>query len=985
MGLSGRQQVDAGQQLLDFLANSFQSAQYTAKSVLAGLIFSIGGSIILFIVFCFIRPKSNVVYAPRTYLSEGSNPTPVGKHPLSWMKTVYRTKTLELEHYIGIDASLYIQFMTMLRNIFLIFSILGCLIMIPVNVAFNMKSEYASQVSKSDAFILMTPTLIYGAPLYAQVVLTWIFDGIIMLFLWRNYEKIISLRRNKFMTEEYQNALFMRTLMVTEISKSRMSNSKLAEYMTTISTREIQNASVGRNAKSLSKLIEKHKQTVLKLESVLSKYLKNPDKLPPQRPVMKPFKGDTDRSRKVDAIEYLSQRMETLEYRIKAVRASIDSENVLPYGFVSYGSVEDCHTAAKEIGTRRKGHLRAVLATRPSDIIWENIVLSRAKRRNKQFWGNLIFVALMVLWIAPNAFMGVFLSNLNRIGALWPTFDGFMYNYPVIFSILQGVLSPVVTGLIFLILPMILRRMIHWQGKVTRHEREINTTKKLYSFFLFNNLFVFTVFGLVWNVISKTIQMVHNGEAESFQHVLDELQIGQRLSTSILGVSSFWVMFIFRVNFTAVLDLLQVFSLTWRSFRRHFTSPTPRQLMLWSGPQHFNFAAYYNWQLFYATIGLAFSMIQPLILPVLAFYFLFDVIFKKYQLMYIYVTKAETDGLYWPFLFNAMLFATFFGNMALLAVVWVQGGIRIAACLIPLVPIIIIYKIVSNKFHHDRFYYFIPTDNEQKEMDTLRTRTDLSDMSATALERRYMNPAINEKLIKPMVNASAQAILPHIFRPDNINAEEYDPSTAFLGMDGEDYYNMRDYDTQRNINGVNDTQTEPNILNRLEIINESDLNYETYQELERRRLASAATPNPYFPNTVSNLAPERPENAYSRTEYNPYQVQQTEEYSLHQEYNSPYQTNRGFDNESVTSFNANTLNQQHSAFDSDTPPNYSSYEPHNSSFLQPPNYLAPVDSYSSGGISQGIYPTDTSYHGYYEYEDDQRHLLGNNGNNNGGR
>ena len=46
--------------------------------------------------------------------------------------------------------------------------------------------------------------------------------------------------------------------------------------------------------------------------------------------------------------------------------------------------------------------------------------------------------------------MGTFLSQLSRMGVLWPAFGRFIDAYPVAFSLLQGALSPAVTALVFL-------------------------------------------------------------------------------------------------------------------------------------------------------------------------------------------------------------------------------------------------------------------------------------------------------------------------------------------------------------------------------------------------------------------------------------------------------------------------------------------------------------------------------------------------------
>lgn len=76
-------------------------------------------------------------------------------------------------------------------------------------------------------------------------------------------------------------------------------------------------------------------------------------------------------------------------------------------------------------------------------------------------------------------------------------------------------------------------------------------------------------------------------------------------------------------------------------------SPTPRQMIEWTAPPVFDYATYYNYFLFYATIGLVFATIQPLVLPIAFLYFLIDSFLKKYCLMYIFVTKVESDGAFW--------------------------------------------------------------------------------------------------------------------------------------------------------------------------------------------------------------------------------------------------------------------------------------------------------------------------------------------------
>lgn len=636
----------------------------------------------------------------------------------------------------------------MCRDIFAVFTLLGCGVIIPINVIFNLKNTGVKElISKKDAFFLMTPTLIYGNVLIVHIAITWVLNILVCVIIYRYYQVIIKLRQRKFASWEYQNEqLFMRTIMLTEIPKKYMSDLGLVRMMNKkkIDGSKVVNVSVGRDVTKLAKLVKKHEECVLKLEKILAKYLKDPDNLPLKRPVIRRFDGNFE---KVDAIDYLCNQIELFETKIKFLRTTIDANKCLPYGFVSFQNVKACH----EFDRNTKS---VVLAPRPADIIWDNITATSAERTNKQFWGNFFFCCLTIGWIVPNAFMGTFLSQLNRIGMLWTPFNTFMAEYPIWFSILQGVLSPIITSLVFLILPMILRKMVQFQGLVTKHEREIDVTLKLYVFFVFNNLFVFTLFSVIWSVIVNIISIAKSGnQTLTFQSVIDQLDIASQISQAILGASSFWVMYVLRVNFGAILDLLQLFSLVWRTVQRHFLSPTPRRLMEYIAPQHYNYANYYNWLLFYATISFCFALIQPLVLPIVTLYFSLDVLYKKYSLMYIFSTKAESDGQYWPFLTNCMLFACAFGNLVLFAVVWVQGGWTRAIALLPLLPCLLAFKIYINRSLYFRFKYY-----SSSEVDLGSSQ----DKGPGELDKRYQNPFRNKPLMTPMVHAKAESRLAEV-------------------------------------------------------------------------------------------------------------------------------------------------------------------------------------------------------------------------------
>jgi hypothetical protein len=104
-------------------------------SIYAAIVYSFVVSGLLFLVFCFLRPRNSRVYAPRAkHADEKHRPIPLGKKPFSWLSAIKDVKEQDLVDTIGLDAVVFLRFMRMVRNIFVVVTVFGCGILIPINV-----------------------------------------------------------------------------------------------------------------------------------------------------------------------------------------------------------------------------------------------------------------------------------------------------------------------------------------------------------------------------------------------------------------------------------------------------------------------------------------------------------------------------------------------------------------------------------------------------------------------------------------------------------------------------------------------------------------------------------------------------------------------------------------------------------------------------------------------------------------------------------
>ena len=683
---------------------------------------------------------------------------------------------------IGLDATVFLRFLKMCRNMFLVLTVVGCAILIPVHLVYsdlfsqNYNANAGSSSGSSDPVTTtlskMTPSTVSGSPMWAHVVVSYFFDIVIMFFLWWNYRAIVTLKRTHFSSPEYQQSLHSRSIWMTDIPQADRSDEGIHRIVDTIEQMaSIPRAAIARNVKELPKLIKQHEETVKELESVLAKYLQNPDKLPPTRPTMRPSKKDhrAESGAKVDAIEYLTGRIRDLETDIKSVRESIDKRNPMPYGFATYERIEEAHVVAYE-GKKKKPHgARIRLAPRPNDLIWDNLGLSRSVRSRKRLLFNFWVVLLTIVWIIPNALIAVFLSNLSNLSGIWPAFQPIYYGNSGLWEAVQAVLSPAILSGVYLALPVIFRRLSTNAGDLTKTSRERHVVSKLYAFFVFNNLVVFSVFSTLWKFVVGVTNSTQKGEDP--WDAIRGAQLTQNLVQALCVVSSFWFIWLIQRNLGAAIDLAQLWGLAWKWFSRAFLHPTPRQAIEWTAPPPFDYASYYNWYLFYVTVAVGFATVQPLVLLVTCVYFFIDNWLKRYLLLYIFITKTESGGQFWNILFNRILFTTFFANcIAALVIKGCQGSWGMLGAMVPLPIAVVGFKWYCHRYFGNQLRYYT---TKAQDIEGFATDPSKRVRKQDKVGLRFGHPALYKPLITPMVSAKAQHLLAGIYggrmEQDNTN------------------------------------------------------------------------------------------------------------------------------------------------------------------------------------------------------------------------
>jgi hypothetical protein len=147
------------------------------------------------------------------------------------------------------------------------------------------------------------------------------------------------------------------------------------------------------------------------------------------------------------------------------------------------------------------------------------------------------------------------------------------------------------------------------------------------------------------------------------------------------------------------------------------------------------------------------------VLPVAFIYFLVDSLLKKYTLMYVFVSKVEGGGAFWRLVFNRLLFATGLFNCVIALIVWTKADGRMASTVLPLLLVLVFFKIYCNKTYDVQTRYHTRGSDRDSIIATSSDQFSRKDK----LGMKYSHPALHRKLMKPMVAGKAEHLMAQVY------------------------------------------------------------------------------------------------------------------------------------------------------------------------------------------------------------------------------
>jgi len=187
---------------------------------------------------------------------------------------------------------------------------------------------------------------------------------------------------------------------------------------------------------------------------------------------------------KVDRIYHCRRELARLNAEIEADQANAESYPYMNSAFIQFNHQVAAHMACQSV-SHHTPHTMAprIVEISPNDVLWDNMSIKWWERYIRIAFVVAISIGLIILYAVPVAFTTL-LSNISAL-AEQITWLGWLDDFPeVAKSIIQGVLPPAILQLVLILLPIIYRALVKFQGVPTGNDREMGV-QKWYFVFLF--------------------------------------------------------------------------------------------------------------------------------------------------------------------------------------------------------------------------------------------------------------------------------------------------------------------------------------------------------------------------------------------------------------------------------------------------------------------------------------------------------------------
>lgn len=663
---------------------------------------------------------------------------------------ICRLRESDILSMAGTDAIVFLELLRLSAKILTVVAIPLCIILIPIDVTYQVSQQNASKninQTNSAEVLYLTMGMMQGAEQWAHVVLSYLAMSVSLFLIHRSYLKVIQIRHAYFTSPEYESSFYSRALLITDIAPHiHNSNSlrfALEKLQPPYPLREVE---LGNSTQNLAQLLKLQKSLVYRLERAIDKTLRSSSG---ERVTIKV--GGTRlnwcSTRRVDAIDYYKGELSCVESQIQDIRSGSGEKIPETYGFASVSAPMYAHDSARYFTAKQPSDFHIRLASSPRDIIWENLDKSKVARMRSRVFARFLLVSLFCINILP-LLISALISNLDAFRYISNGLRDWIYSNVFSFSVIKGIIPPLITYVFSLLLPKMMHRIVMYRGVRTKQSRDVLLTGQYFTFTILTQFFIFSLISVLLDLVLIIIKSVRHNESAGDVASSAAKELASSISIRFQFLSAYWMTWIVLKGYFLVFELAQVLRFFFLVMNKYIFPHTPRDVWELTKPPNFCYWVSYVDMLFIAVIGFIYAPLSPIVTAFAAGVFWMALFVFKNQFYFVYATKSESGGRLWSVATRCLLAGLALAQVVLaVAIGLLHNWVKAIVCVPPLLALIA-YGIYTRIKLEPRFTWYDPSPLELARTVPLKAKNQYQ-----PLMRQFGHPLLHDPLYIPVVNA----------------------------------------------------------------------------------------------------------------------------------------------------------------------------------------------------------------------------------------
>lgn len=334
---------------------------------------------------------------------------------------------------------------------------------------------------------------------------------------------------------------------------------------------------------------------------------------------------------KVDAFEFYVERLQYLHEEVLSEQTAAKTK-ALPSAFVSFSSSRAQAMASQTMLCEDTSSWETGPAPGPDELVWDNLRIRKRERDIRATTYTVAFWVLCAFYMIPVAAVQVLLSSDSLVG--------FLQTIPIANALLTGIIPGLALRIFIILLPMIISAMLlKIRGVISSSELDGRLVTGMYVFEFI------TVF--LGSFIAGTF-------ANQFQQILDDPgSIVEVFGTAAPQVGLFFMTYILTVACWEVpMGILDAVGLILYHAKLKLASTARSKNKVNESSSPFGYGSSIPDDGIIFLLGMAFSIVSPLVAPCALVYFIVRYVVNRYNIAYKCTPTYEAGGIFWLNAFN---------------------------------------------------------------------------------------------------------------------------------------------------------------------------------------------------------------------------------------------------------------------------------------------------------------------------------------------